>query len=241
MFLYKARFLAILATIVVLVSSESGIGASVSGSPAKNDIVPAVFPVQSKNIKDLSAGKVLVASRDLADPNFAETVVLLVRYDAQGVIGLMLNRRSDVPLSRAFKDLKAAKDRSDEVYLGGPVGHDAVFALMQSTAKLEGADRVFGGTYLIAAKALFEQTIATRPDPGNFHVYVGYAGWTREQLQMEVALGAWFVFPADAKTVFSSDPDTLWQQMIRETEMKVAWAKPGMWTSGFSGPRRSAP
>ena len=62
-----------------------------------------------------------MASRDLADPNFAETVVLLVHYDAQGGVGLILNRPTDVPLSRGLEDLKPAKERSDTVYLGGPV------------------------------------------------------------------------------------------------------------------------
>ena len=62
-----------------------------------------------------------MASRDLGDPNFAETVVLLVHYDDEGVVGLILNRRTDVPLSRVLEGLKAAKDRSDPVYLGGPV------------------------------------------------------------------------------------------------------------------------
>ena len=120
MLLNRVRLPAILATIVALASVESGMSAAVNGSPAKNATGPGMVLVQSKNIKDLSAGKLLVASRDLADPNFAETVVLLVRYDAQGVIGLVLNRRSDVPLSRAFKDLKAAQGRSDQVYFGGP-------------------------------------------------------------------------------------------------------------------------
>jgi len=187
---------------------------------------PTVFlPVQSKNSKSLAAGKLLVASRDLADPNFAETVVLLVRYDAQGVVGLILNRRTDVPLSRVL-DLKAAKDRSDPVYLGGPVETPSVFALFQSPAKLEGADRIFGGTYLITAKTLFEQTISTRPDPGVFHVYLGYAGWTNDQLRKEVELGAWFIFPADANTVFNANPDSLWSQMIRKTELKLAASEP---------------
>jgi putative transcriptional regulator len=222
MLLHKVRLLAILAMMMALASSESGISASASTAPPKNEIASAVLPAQSRNIKDLSVGKLLVASRDLADPNFAQTVVLLVRYDARGVIGLVLNRRTDVPLSQVFRDLKAAKDRSDQLYLGGPVERAAVFSLLQTNSTPEGAEHVFDRTYLIATKPLFEQTMAARPDPGNFHVYVGYAGWAKEQLQMEVALGAWFVFPADVQTVFSSDPDSLWQQMIRKTEMQVA-------------------
>ncbi len=186
----------------------------------------AFLPVQSKNPNDLGAGKLLVASRNLGDPNFVETVVLLVHYDAQSVIGLILNRRTRVPLSRVLKDLKGTKGRSDPVYLGGPVETPAVFALFQSPTKLEGAEHIFGGVYLISTKPLFEQTISTRPDPGVFHVYLGYAGWTNDQLRMEVQLGQWFIFPADARTVFNPNPDSLWPQMIRNTELKLARSGP---------------
>jgi len=194
---------------------------------AKNKIPQTIFlPVQSKNPKDLGAAKLLVASRDLSDPNFAETVVLLIRYDADGVVGLTLNRRTKVPLSRVFEGLKAAQGRSDPVYLGGPVEKPAAFGLLQSPFRLEGAEHIFGRVYLISTKTLFEQTITAKPDPGVFHVYLGYAGWTSDQLRKEVELGMWFIFQADARTVFDSDPDSLWSQMIRKTELKLAEGKP---------------
>ncbi len=190
---------------------------------AKSEMVPGVFlPVQSKNPQDLGIGKLLVASRDLGDPIFAKTVVLLVRYDTDGVVGLMLNRRTDVPLSRVFEQFKAAKDRSDPVYMGGPVELPAVFALLQSKAKLEEAEHVFGGVYLISTKSALEKTISGRPDPGVFHVYLGYAGWTPDQLRKEIEVGAWFIFQGDTQTVFNSNPDSLWSQMIRKTELKMA-------------------
>ncbi len=193
---------------------------------ANNEIRPTVFlPVQSKNAKDLSIGKLLVASRWLADPHFAKTVVLLVRYDAGGVVGLILNRRTDLPLSRVLDGIKAAKDRSDTVFSGGPV-EPSVFALLRSPAQIEGAEHIFGAVYMISTKPLFEQTISARPDPGGFHVYLGAAGWTNDQLRKEMELGAWFIFPADAGAVFNSDPDSLWPQMIRKTELKLAGSGP---------------
>jgi putative AlgH/UPF0301 family transcriptional regulator len=196
-------------------------------------------PIQFKDPKSLGLGKLLVASRDLRDPNFAETVVLLVHYDAKGVLGLVLNRRTDVPISQVF-DLKAAKDLSDPVYLGGPVGTSNVFALYQSAVKLEKAENVFGGVYLISDRGLFDKILSGRPDSRSFHVYVGYAGWTEDQLRAEVQTGAWFVFPADAITVFNSNPDSLWLQMIRKTEMQWTKAEPmkGISQSGESGSSR---
>jgi putative AlgH/UPF0301 family transcriptional regulator len=216
------RLFTILATVIAFVA-VGRLNAQIKGFdvPTPN-LRPTVFlPVQSKNANDLGAGKLLVASRGLADPYFAKTVVLLVRYDAEGVVGLILNRRTDLPLSRVLDGITAAKGRSDPVYLGGPV-EPSLFALLQSPAKVEGAEHIFGTVYMISTKPLFEQTISARPDPGSFHVYLGAAGWTNDQLRKELELGAWFIFPADAGTVFNANPDSLWPQMIQKTELKFA-------------------
>jgi putative AlgH/UPF0301 family transcriptional regulator len=183
---------------------------------------PALI-AQSKNAKDLGPAAVLVASRDLADPNFAKTVILLVHYDQESVLGLTINRHTDVAVSRLFEGLKAGKARADSIYLGGPVEISTVFGLLESPDKFKDIAPVFGETYLISTKALLEKTVASSPDPNVFHVYVGYAGWTNTQLRKEVALGMWFIFQADTDTVFDSDPDTLWQRMIRKTEEKLAY------------------
>jgi putative AlgH/UPF0301 family transcriptional regulator len=198
--------------------------------PSHNRQPASFLPIQFNNPQNLGVGKLLVASRGLGDPNFAETVILLVHYDEKGVVGLVLNRRTDVPLSRVL-DLKAAKDRSDPIYIGGPLELSAVVALLQSTAKIAKAESILAGVYLISDKDLFEQTLATRPDRGVFHVFLGYAGWTQDQLRTEVRLGGWFIFPADAATVFNSAPDSLWLQMIQKTQLQLAKMEPFAQTS----------
>ncbi len=217
-----------LETSVSEADTRSSASALTAHFPAESQASRASFlPIQFKNSTSLAAGKVLVAARNLGDPHFAKTVILLVRYDAQGVLGLVLNHRTDVPLSRVLDSLKAAKGRSDPVYLGGPLESAALFALLQSPAKPEGAEHIFDGVYLINSKPLFEQTLSSQPKPDVFHVYMGYAGWNQDQLRQEVDLGAWFVFPGEAGTVFNATPDSLWPEMIRKTEMQVARSDPG--------------
>lgn len=187
------------------------------------EIPPAVFlPVQSRNSADLAPGKLLVASREISDPNFAQTVILLVHYDAEGAVGLMLNRRTDLPISHALEQLKAAKALSDPVYLGGPVDTPTVFALLRSTNTMEGAEHVVSSVYWLTTKAALEKTISSHPDPDIFHVYLGYAGWTAAQLKTELRLGSWFIFQGDDQTVFDANPDSLWRQMIKKTELQMA-------------------
>lgn len=171
---------------------------------------------------DLGPGKMLVASRDLPDPNFAKTVILLVQYDNDGVVGLIVNRRSKVPVSRVLEDLAGAKNRPDPVYAGGPVGDSDVFALLRTHRQPEGAKHVCGDVFLVSTKDVLEKTLGTSADSNSLHVYVGYAGWTVPQLEHETDLGAWYIFRGDPSAVFDSDPDTLWPRLIRETELRVA-------------------
>jgi putative transcriptional regulator len=181
---------------------------------------------QSMRPEDLGAGKFLVASRDLPDPNFAKSVVLLVQYDDDGVVGLIVNRRSKVPLSRVLGDVPGAKDRPDPIYAGGPVGKTGVLALLRAPAKPGDAKRVFADVYLISSKELLQKTIASPATSNAFHVYLGYAGWAPGQLEHEVDLGAWYIFHGNAAAVFDSDPDTLWSRLIHETELRIAAVTP---------------
>jgi putative transcriptional regulator len=172
---------------------------------------------------DLAVGRLLVASRDLGDPNFAKTVILLVHYNQdQGAVGLVVNKRTDVPISRVFHDLKEAGGRNDPVYIGGPVELNSVLALLKSASKPEGGNRVFGDVYLISNKDLLAQTLASRVEAAVFHAYIGYAGWSAGQLEHEVGLGAWRIIPADVGTVFHADPDSVWEHLIRRTETQIA-------------------
>jgi putative transcriptional regulator len=171
---------------------------------------------------DLAAGKLLVASPDLPDPNFAKTVVLLVQYDEDGVVGLILNRRSKVPISRVLDELAGAKNRADPVYAGGPVGRTDVLALVRSRRPPGDAQRVIGDVFLVSTKQGLEKTFASATDADTVHVYLGYSGWTAPQLQHELDMGAWYVLQGSAKAVFDSDPDALWPRLIRETEMRIA-------------------
>jgi putative transcriptional regulator len=177
---------------------------------------------QSMRPTDLAAGKLLVASPDLPDPNFAKTVVLLVQYDADGVMGLILNRRSKVPISRVLDGLAGAKNRPEPVYAGGPVGRTDVLALVRSRRPPGDAKRVVGEVFLVSTKEGLEKTFASAADSDTVHVYLGYSGWTAPQLQHELDLGAWYILQGSAKTVFDSEPDALWPQLMRETEMRIA-------------------
>ena len=94
---------------------------------------------QSKRPEDLAVGKILVAPRDAPDPVFfGESVIFLVRYSEAGAVGLMLNRRTTVPISRALREVQGAAGHSDPVFAGGPVERNTVLSLVRAPMKPEG-------------------------------------------------------------------------------------------------------
>ena len=182
---------------------------------------------QSDREGDLGIGKLLVASRDLSDPAFSESVILLVRYDQDGTVGLMINRRTGMSISRALRDLNVGGDRTDPVYRGGPVEPVSVLALLRSRVQPEGATPVFGDVYLVSTKDLLEKTLAKSAGPGELRVYLGYCGWSRGQLEKEVRQGSWHIFNRSADLVFDSEPDSVWRRLIARVEQNIAqWSSP---------------
>ena len=201
--------------------------APVAVAAALLHIGAADVAAQSTRTSALAAGRFLVASRDLLDPNFAETAVLLVRYDEDGVLGLIINRRTKVPISRAFPELpQSVKGRSDPLYTGGPVGVTTALALLRSRAKPAGAEPVFADVSLVSSKPLLEKTMAAGTEPGTFRLYAGYSGWTAEQLRREVERGGWYIFEGDASMVFDPDPKSVWPRLIRRAELRMAFEIP---------------
>lgn len=175
---------------------------------------------QSRQPEDLGIGKILVTPRNAPDPHFAEAVILLVRYSETDAVGLMLNRRSNVPVSRVLEEIKGAAKHSEPVFVGGPVELETVLALARAAKQPEGAAAVRGDVYLMMARTALEKALAG-PDPNGLHVYLGYCGWGPHQLETEVRLGGWYVFDRSEDLAFDSDPATLWTRMIARTEQQI--------------------
>ncbi|HET9320123.1 MAG TPA: YqgE/AlgH family protein [Bryobacteraceae bacterium] len=190
-------------------------------------LVPAVggqLLVQGQaTAQDLATGKILVARRHMADLNFAQTVILLVQHDEKGTVGLIVNRPTKIPLSRLTKEFEGVKDRSDPLYLGGPMERSGVMALVRSRAKPEDAKAVFADVYMISVKETLEKAIAAATS-SRLHLYLGYAGWAAGQLEWELGMDAWDVLPPNAGMVFDPHPETLWNRLVDRENLQNAAA-----------------
>ncbi len=160
--------------------------------------------------QQLAVGQFLVAAPSLHDPDFARSVILLIRYDRQSAVGLFVNRPSDVPVSEVYPDLKS---HPEKLYIGGPIAI-GVRALLRSRTPPSPSQLLFADVYLINNRPLLKKLITDGLPASAFRVYAGSCGWTAAQLQDELRRGLWRVAPAADAAVFNARPETLWQHLM---------------------------
>ncbi len=171
----------------------------------------------------LGVGRLLIADKDLHDPHFEKTVILLIHYDEEGGAGgLILTRPTETPISNALHDFPEAKENADMVYEGGPVATRSVLAVIRSKAALEDADRVLPEVYAVNTNKLLRRALK---DKMEIRVFAGYAGWGPGQLEEEVDEGAWHVDTAKADLVFDNNPENLWHRLTLKLDSQFARAK----------------
>ncbi|MCP5110183.1 MAG: YqgE/AlgH family protein [bacterium] len=178
---------------------------------------------QDALVREPAAGRYLVAQRDLLDPNFSETVILLVHYSEKEAMGLVVDRPTKVTVSRLFQEMEEARGRRDPVYLGGPVAVNGVVGLLRSSKDpAEGAEHVTEDVYLISSEGTLKKAIERGAEASEFRIFLGYAGWGARQLDGELARGSWHVFKADVSVAFDADPEGVWKRFIQRTNLQIA-------------------
>jgi len=175
---------------------------------------PASLPPKLRTSpNELAPGKLLIATPSLRDPNFRQSVVLLLEYDAPGTLGLIVNRRSDVEVRSLLPEVEELAGRDDlVVYLGGPVKRNQIILLLRGKPLPE-TEPITGE--VSASTSIDVLRAAARSDGPEFRAYAGSAGWAPGQLDAEVERGYWLIAPGDVSIVFATDPDTVWPELIR--------------------------
>jgi putative transcriptional regulator len=150
---------------------------------------------------DSLKGKLLISSAGLYDDSFRHTVVLVGEHDAQGAVGVILNRPLEVTVEDA---IPALGELGRRLFEGGPVDMDQAVILAQGpNVNLP----VFDDVGFITGEV---------PDGiRRVRVFLGHAGWGPGQLDAEVAADAWILEDADEGDIFTDSPDTLWPDLLK--------------------------
>lgn len=175
---------------------------------------------------ELRAGQLLVATPALVDPNFNRSVVLLLDYDENGALGVVLNRPSLVSVGEILTDWSDVVGEPGVLFHGGPVSTDSALAVATLPAgdgeppEPVGWRRLFGRVGIVD---LDTPTELVAPAVSALRIFAGYAGWGSEQLEAEIEEGSWYVVPSLDSDLFSRDPERLWMHVLRRQPGELAW------------------
>ena len=183
--------------------------------------------------RTVASGSLLVASSAMTDPNFAETVVLMLDVDSDGALGVVLNRPSSVLVSDVLGEWGDVVSEPEVLFHGGPVGIDGALAV-GLLADADDAPVGFrplwvpgdsgpGGSSVLGIVDLDTPLELVTGSLAGLRVFAGYAGWGAQQLQGEVARGDWYVVPGDLHDVYRGAPGALRRDVLRRQPGELAW------------------
>ncbi len=165
----------------------------------------------------------VVATPVLLDPNFVDTVVLLLDVDESGALGVVLNRPSPVPVAEVLEGWGDVVAEPEVLFRGGPVSTEGALAvgLLRTTETVPvGFREVAGRLGLVDLDTPVELLDGSLE---GMRIFAGYAGWGAGQLEDEISEGSWYVVPGQEPDVFRLDPADLWRDVLRRQPGQLAW------------------
>lgn len=162
----------------------------------------------------------LIASPALVDPNFYRTVILLLEFDPEGAVGVVLDRPLEVDVDEhvpAWGEYLAPPHR---VFEGGPVQRETAIgvAFRPAATASESWRPVLGGVGLVDVS----KDPADVGEIDEARIFAGYSGWGAGQLDMELAVGSWFPVEGNRDDVFDPVPTGLWRRVLRRQHPNIA-------------------
>jgi putative transcriptional regulator len=171
-----------------------------------------------------AAGTLLVATESMQDPRFVEAVIYLVKHDAEGTLGLVLNKpvakASVNDLLEGFGSSVRGAERNITVHYGGPVSTRQGFFLHSDEITFEGTIKNFNGIAMTSDTRLVE-AIAFGKGPRQFLMTLGYAGWAPGQLESELLANSWVIVPSDSGLVFGTDAEKKWRRAMDKRQIPL--------------------
>lgn len=160
-------------------------------------------------------GMLLVASERIQDLRFRRSVILLVRHDAEGTAGVILNRPTEYTVGNLLPPSRLSGIEEAPVYYGGPLQARTLLTLVATKEELQNSDQIGGELQLVDLQQLVGLRRKGQTPP--FRVILGYAGWTAGQLAGELGRGDWFVLPGNDE-LLTLPPEDLWRTLSKHRE-----------------------
>ncbi len=169
----------------------------------------------------LTKGSFLIASPDIDSGIYFRSVLLICEHSPTGSFGLIINKNLEIELPEEIINVKEISNPNVQIRAGGPLQPTQMMLLHSSEDLGEQVLKVCEGVYLGGDLQFLQESIADKNGP-DIRLCFGYCGWTVGQLEREFLSGQWFLHPANAKHVFETPSDKVWQAVLREMGGKYA-------------------
>jgi len=186
-------------------------------------VLPALAGARSVRAAQESGQKpfFLVATPDMPDPMFAETVILMLPPTQPPlIVGLIVNKPTNVPVLKVFPDAHLLKNEPSVAYFGGPVYPSEPSLILRGSKPGAGAPRIFDDISVSTDPDKVAQLVKNPGSATDLRVVLGRAQWSLDQLHAEILEGSWYVLPADPEIVFSPKPKQVWRALVQRAQLQ---------------------
>ncbi len=185
--------------------------------------------LEKGKIPESLKGYFLISEFQILDPNFIQSVILILEHNDEGAFGLTVNRRSKLILSDVFSHFSdEPQARKTPLYVGGPLQQDYLFTLhsemTEDHQKSETSSDVGGVIFEPSFQAVshyFQDSLLDSIPPDDrptIRFFLGYSGWGKGQLEDELESGSWVVLQATPEIVFHPSPDECWRKALEKKD-----------------------
>jgi putative transcriptional regulator len=166
----------------------------------------------------------LVARKNLPDPFFRDSVVLITNYGGTAPFGVIVNRPTEITLASVLPDIERLRGRDEKLFFGGPVRPEGLLVVFRAATPPANAIKLFDDVYMSSNREVLRELLGRESPVEGLRVFAGHAGWAPGQLEAEIERSDWHLAPADVKTLFEKKPGSLWPELERKASAIMAHA-----------------
>jgi putative transcriptional regulator len=151
---------------------------------------------------NISAGKILMSTASMDDPNFTSSVIFITDHNDEGAMAFVINKVFERPLNQLTEFISSPPF---PLYNGGPVDTAHLFFIHRCQDLVAGGTHIINDIYLGGDfKQAIEHINQQRLSASMIKIFIGYCGWDAGDLEAEIAEGSWEITDADAAMVFNA-------------------------------------
>ena len=156
-------------------------------------------------------GRLLLAEPFMNDDHFSRSVIYMCEHGKTGSYGFILNNKLHIKLDEIIPDIEIP---NINVYYGGPVHSSNLFFLHQLGDIIDSSVKISDNIW---TSGDFNQIIEFMNmgilDINKIKFFLGYAGWTKNQLETEFDSNSWIAIDLKKENIFCKNDD-LWKEVL---------------------------